>query len=224
MKIRASLSAASNASQSVTWAWCMASAWRRPHRSRRRRSIRRILPGSSDVGTVHQNDWCSQTCPYEADEIVFPPLLVKLDGIEELRQLLYNAMQVIICWLSVHNFECIAPRFEQHVEVIDNIHGLDYPAGRWQEPLSSVSPDSGGNRYRGTRCLVIPKLLVAAMEHVAQCCALSLADGYSTIAAYWVVFLSCRPPSGASVAAHSIMLSCRAVKVSAVDAVKIFVI
>ena len=133
-------------------------------------------------------------------------------------------MQVSICWLSVHDFECLSPCFKQRAEVVGNIHGLDCPAGRWQEPLSSVFPDDGKNCYRGTRCLVIPDLLAAVTEHGAQCCALSLTENDSVIEAYWVVFLSCQPPAGAAVAAHSIMLSRRAAAVSAVDVVKIFVI
>ena len=95
---------------------------------------------------------------YEADEFVFPPFLVKLDGIEELRQLLYDAMQVGICWLSVNNFEYITPRFEQRVEVIGNIHGPLCPSGRLREPLLSVPADGGRNRYCGKRCLVVPDL------------------------------------------------------------------
>ena len=67
---------------------------------------------------------------YEAAGIVFPPLIVKLDGIEDLFQLLFDAMQVGICWLSVHDVECLTPRFKHCVEVIGNSHSLDCPAGR----------------------------------------------------------------------------------------------
>ena len=41
----------------------------------------------------------------EANEDVFPPFLVKLDGIEELCYLLNNAVQVGISWLSVNNLK-----------------------------------------------------------------------------------------------------------------------
>ena len=65
---------------------------------------------------------------YEANEILFPPFLVKMYGIEKLHWLLYNAMQVSICWLAVQDFECLLPRFEHRVEVISNRHGLEWRA------------------------------------------------------------------------------------------------
>ena len=133
-------------------------------------------------------------------------------------------MQVGICWMSVHDFECLTSSFEHRVEVMKNSHGLDCPVGRWQEPLSSVLSDGGGNRNRGIQCLVIPDLFSAVTTHDAQFCALSLNDSVIVIVAYWAVFLSHRPPADAAVAAHSVILSRRLATVSAVDVVKIFVI
>ena len=75
-------------------------------------------------------------------------------------------MQVDICWLSVKNFECLTLCFEQHVEVIGNIHSPDCPVGQWREPLLSVPSDGGRIRYCVTQCLVIPKLY---LERLARC-------------------------------------------------------
>ena len=133
-------------------------------------------------------------------------------------------MKVSICWLSVHDFECLAPLFEQRVEVIGNSHGLDCLARRWQDLLSSVSPAGDGNSYCGTLRLVIPDLLAAVTAHGDQGCSLSLDDGDSVITAYWAVFLSQQPPVGVAVPDNSVMLSLRAATVSAVDGVKTFVI
>ena len=87
-----------------------------------------------------------------------PPFLVKLDGIEELRYILYDAIQFDICWLSIKNFECFTPRSEQRVEVIGDSHGTDCPVGLWRDLLSSFLLYGGRNRYRGTWCLVITDL------------------------------------------------------------------
>ena len=95
---------------------------------------------------------------------MFPPSLVKLDGIEEMFWILYDAMQVSIYCMSVHDFECLTPRFEQHVEVVGNSHGLDCLFGQWQEPLSSVPLDGDRNRYRGTLCLVIPDVYLGQLS------------------------------------------------------------
>ena len=123
-------------------------------------------------------------------------------------------MQVSICWFSLHDLECLTPRFEQRVEAIGNIHGLDCPARRWQGPLS----------FHTVPCYPRPLSGATVTVHGAQCCGISLNDGNSAVAAYWAVFLSRQPPEGAAVAAHTVMMSHRAAVVSVVDVVKFFVI
>ena len=86
--------------------------------------------------------------------------------------------------------------------------------GRYQEPLS----------WHTVTCYLLPLSGATVTTHGAQCCALSLIDGDSVIAAYWEVFLYHRPPAGAAVAAHSVMMSRQAAVVSTVDVVKVLVI
>ena len=71
-----------------------------------------------------------------------------------------------------------------------------------------------------------PRHLVVATDtaHGAHGCDLSLNARDSAVAAYRAFFLSRRPPAGAVVADHYVMLSCSAAAVSTVDVVKIFII
>ena len=101
--------------------------------------------------------------------------------------------------------------------------------------VRTVPPNGGGRRYPLSFRTVVGTAIVAHRAflsptfswgecHGAQCCALSPNDGNSAVAAYWAVFLSHRTPAGTVVAAHTVMISCQAAAVAAVDVVKIFVI
>ena len=104
--------------------------------------------------------------------------------------------------------------------------------------VRTVPPNGGGSSYCLSRRTVTGAAIVAhgalwystfiwsdcKRERCTMLFSLSPNDSDSTVATYGAVFLSRQPPVGAEVAAHTIMLSCRAAAVAAVDLVKNFVI